>query len=198
MNIWDHSRISVRKFGGKERDYFPIHKFIDSSKLFYFHAKHRLLLHHLWGIELCILKFGDLVSLDSGRQILVRDIAAEHIKEDLLGRVPSISDWLTGNETDLISDDEIPEIEDKNLNYFINQPLLKSNLKSSLLITYSDFGVYLANEFLGKELAIELHKTLPNRKPVSYYLQKFQFTEKWQFSPDPKELAWLKEQNHEH
>lgn len=59
MNIWDHSRLSKRKFGGVETDYFDIHKFLDSSKLFYFHAKHRLLLHHLYGIEITILKFGD-------------------------------------------------------------------------------------------------------------------------------------------
>ena len=52
MNIWDHSRLSVRKFGGKEKDYFQIHKFLDSSKLFYNHVKHRILLHNLYGVEI--------------------------------------------------------------------------------------------------------------------------------------------------
>ncbi|MEL6972750.1 MAG: hypothetical protein AAFZ63_17895 [Bacteroidota bacterium] len=61
MNYYDHSLLSVRKFGGAPEDYLSIHKFLDSSKLFYHHAKHRLLLHHLFGVELTIQKFGDLI-----------------------------------------------------------------------------------------------------------------------------------------
>ncbi len=34
MNIWKHSLLSAKKFGGKPEDYFEIHKFLDSSKLF--------------------------------------------------------------------------------------------------------------------------------------------------------------------
>jgi len=156
MNIWNHSRISVRKFGGQELDYFQIHKFIDSSKL----------LHNLYGIEMTVRKFGDCVKNSDGAIILVRDIAAEHLKEDLN-----------------------PELEE-----FILTPLFRSNLQSSLLITLSEFGVYLTNEILGLEQAKNLIQVIDYQKTIKSYLKEFKFTERWQFCPDKKELEWLKNQ----
>jgi len=192
MNIWDHSTLSVRKFGGIEKDYYEIHKFIDSSKLFYFHVKHRLLLHNLYGIELAIRKFGDtLVNTDS-HVVLIRDIVAEHLKEDLSGTVPSLHDWLIDNDSNLGNLIEIPTFNNPDLEAFVLQPMLYSNLKSSLLITLSDFGVYLTSEFLGIESAKALHACLDKNKTVKNYLQQFKFTHQWQFSPDRKELEWLK------
>lgn len=101
MDIWKHCLMSQRKFGGQPGDYFPIHRFIDSSKLYYFHAKHRLLLHHAYGIELACDLFGDVVHNSQRRVILVRDIAAEHCKEDLFGLVPSLYDWLRKSDDEL-------------------------------------------------------------------------------------------------
>jgi len=51
MNGWKHSLLSKRKFGGEAIDYVEVHKFIDSSKFFCYHVKHRVLLHNLFGIE---------------------------------------------------------------------------------------------------------------------------------------------------
>ena len=124
---------------------------MDSSKLFLFNPKHRLLLHHLFGIDLCVEKFGDVISNNDNRQVMVRDIAAEHCKEDLSNRVPSLTDWLKDNDDHIAPKISIPKIENSELEYFVMKPLLKSNLKSSLLITWSNFGVYLAAEFLGKK-----------------------------------------------
>jgi len=63
MDIWTHSLLSEKKFGGKPEDYYEIHKFMDSSKLFYFHVKHRMLLHNTFGIEICIRLFGDYIQI---------------------------------------------------------------------------------------------------------------------------------------
>lgn len=197
MNIWDHSRLSVRKFGGIELDYFDIHKFIDSSKLFYFHAKHRLLLHNLYGVEIVIEKFGDTIKNNHNEVILVRDIVAEHLKEDLNGRVPSINDWLIANDDQLSSEIEIPMINDLKLEEFILKPLIMSNLKSSLLITLSDFGIYLTYEVLGLAYAKMLMEQIGKEKTVRSYLEKFKYTERWQYSPDQKELEWLKSKKNE-
>ncbi|MGH1337345.1 MAG: DUF6915 family protein [Aureispira sp.] len=195
MNIWDHSRLSVRKFGGEEQDYYAIHKFIDSSKLFYFHVKHRLLLHHLLGIEWTVQKFGDCLTNKEGTVLLVRDIAAEHLKEDHNGSVPSVYDWLSDQEEILGPQLSLPNFEstDTALEQLVLTPLWRSNLQSALLITCSNFGVYLAKELLGMEAAQRLHHLLEGQAPVQHYLQQFTFTQRWQFSPDRQELAWLKQ-----
>lgn len=196
MNIWDHSRLSVRKFGGKEENYYAIHKFLDSSKLFYFHVKHRLLLHHLLGVDWTVQKFGDCLTNSEGRVLLVRDIAAEHLKEDHSGRVPSLHDWLVGNEAALGKLITLPTFspEDAALEQLVLSPLWRSNLQSSLLITCSNFGVYLAGELLGLAAAKRWSQLLQGQPPVQHYLQQFAFTERWQFSPDRQELAWLKQE----
>lgn len=131
MNIWNHSRLSVKKFGGKEEDYFQIHKFIDGSKLFYFNPRHRLLLHNLWGIGVTVKKFGDIITNSDRNEILVIDIAAEHCKEDLNGKVPSLQDWLIKNDDKISPQIKIPDFENKELEEFILSPMWKSNLKSS-------------------------------------------------------------------
>ena len=188
MNIWNHSRLSVRKFGGIEQDYFEIHKFIDSSKLFFFHAKHRLLLHNLYGIHLAIKKFGDYIETNDGKIILVRDIVAEHLKEDMNGRVPSLNEWLIDSDKELAIKIDIPKFSSKKLEEFVLMPFIMSNLKSSLLITLSDFGIYLTNEFLGLEYAIALTEKIETDKTIKNYLEAFNFTKRWQFTPDKKEL----------
>lgn len=195
MNIWNHSKLSVRKFGGQEADYYQIHKFIDSSKLFYFNSRHRLLLHNLWGIEITTKKFGDIITNSSKKEILIRDIAAEHCKEDLNGRVPSLQDWLIDNDDKISSLINIPEIENQKLEEFILSPMWKSNLKSSLLITLSNFGVYLTKEIIGFEAAKELQIKISSKATIQNYLSNFEFTESWQFTPQKKEIKWLENQN---
>ena len=59
MKYTDHAFLSAKKFGGDKDDYLEVHRFIDSSKYFYHHAKHRLLLHNLFGVELCVELFED-------------------------------------------------------------------------------------------------------------------------------------------
>jgi len=191
LNIWDHSRLSVRKFGGKEKDYYQIHKFIDSSKLFYFNPRHRLLLHNLWGIEIAVNKFGDTILNTNKEEILVRDIVAEHCKEDLNGRVPSLYDWLKKNEEKISPLIQIPVFDNQDLEEFVLSPLLKSNLQSSLLITLSNFGVYLTKELLGFELAKELQTKIKREASIQNYLSNYEFTDRWQFTPQQKEIEWL-------
>jgi len=185
--------LSQRKFGGSPDDYYAIHKFIDSSKFFFHHVKRRLLLHNLYGIELAIELFGDYIKNSDGRVVLVRDIAAEHCKEDLSGVVPTLYDWLKGNDADF--DIQIPNLEDQpKLKAFIMRPFLRTGLKSSLMLTCSDFGVYMVELLLGNSAALILAERLAAEQKVKKYLLQFKFTERWQYTPDRKELIWLKEQ----
>lgn len=103
MNYWKHSLLSKKKFNGTAEDYIAIHRFMDSSKLFYFDSKHRLLLHNTYGIQLCMQKFGDMLVNADGQTVMVRDVAAEHCKEDLLNTVPNLNHWFKYVEGDLLS-----------------------------------------------------------------------------------------------
>ncbi|MEO0896680.1 MAG: hypothetical protein AAFY71_09805 [Bacteroidota bacterium] len=188
MDILTHSKLSVYKFGGKVEDYYDIHKFIDSSKLFLFHAKHRSVLHHTFGIELCLRLFGDTIRISSGESKMVRDIAAEHLKEDLAGRVPTIQDWFV-EKPDLFDPlTYIDTLRDKELKEFVLQPYLNSGLKSSLLITFSDFGVEMVQKCLGLEKAMMLRRVIPSEYSLRQILKEFRFTQRWQYSPDMKQL----------
>lgn len=194
MNIWKHCLLSQKKFGGKSEDYVPVHKFMDSSKLFYYHVKHRLLLHNLYGIELCIELLGDFIINSDGKTILVRDVAAEHCKEDLYGAVPTLNDWLSEADVLLRKNIEVPKVQDIALEAFLMRPYLRSGLRSSLLITYSNFGVYLVEQFFDTTKALALMNLLPAQQTVQHVLKEFKFTQKWQYSTDKNELNWLNEQ----
>ena len=88
-----HARLSVKKYGGALSDYMDIHEFIDSSKIAVADVRHRTMLHSSWGIYLTSKLFGELITNSDGKTVSVRDIAEEHIIQDL-GFIPTMEDWL--------------------------------------------------------------------------------------------------------
>lgn len=88
-----HATISAKKFGGLPEDYQEIHDFFDWSKIAYPHMKHRAILHHSFGIFLCERIFGTYITNSDGDKVSVRDVAEQHIIDDL-GRIPTVQDWL--------------------------------------------------------------------------------------------------------
>lgn len=187
MNYWKHSLLSKKKFNGAAEDYLHIHKFIDSSKLFYFDFKHRILLHNTYGIDICVQKFGDILVNADGQKVLVRDIAAEHCKEDLMGVVPTLNNWFKYVDDDLLKLIKPINPSDPKLKEFITRPLVMSGLKSTLLITHSNFGLYLTKEMLGVEYALELANYLQEAN-VHELLQYIKLRDRWQYTPDLKQL----------
>ena len=91
---WKHAQSSARRFGGKPEDYLPIHTWFDESKAFLADFRHRALRHHTEGIFLCERIFGVTIPNSDGKEIPVRYIGEQHVKEDL-GRIPTAQDWLT-------------------------------------------------------------------------------------------------------
>jgi hypothetical protein len=187
MNYWKHSLLSKKKFNGTAEDYLAIHKFIDSSKLFFFDIRHRILLHNTYGIDLCIQKFGEMIINADNKKVLVRDIAAEHCKEDLKGVVPTLNNWFKYVDNELLSFIKPIQPADSKLKEFILRPLLMSGLTSSLVITHSNFGIYLAKEFLGIDYALELSGYV-NGASINELLPYIKLKDKWQFTPDLKQL----------
>lgn len=198
MDIWKHCLLSQRKFGGEPQDYAAVHRFMDSSKLFCYHARHRLLLHHTLGLEWATQLLGDFLTTSAGRTVLVRDVAAEHCKEDLSGRVPTLADWLREADAALapqvLSPAALPATLSEPLRQLVLAPYLRTGLRSGLLITASNFGVWLAEQLLGLRAAEELAAALHPLPDVAQLLQPFTFAHPWQYRPDPKELAWLRQQ----
>lgn len=90
---YHHALSSARKYGGRPEDYQAIHDWFDESKAFLPDFRHRALRHHAEGIFLCERVFGTTVSNSDGREVPVRFIGEQHVKEDL-GRIPTACDWL--------------------------------------------------------------------------------------------------------
>lgn len=88
-----HARSSVRRWGGTEEDYLPIHEKMDTTKMAHAEVTHRCVFHSAFGIYLIEELFGRTITNSDGKEVHVRDIAEQHVLEDL-GFIPSLSDWL--------------------------------------------------------------------------------------------------------
>lgn len=88
-----HSKISVKRHGGCVEDYIPIHDFIDSTKAAMPDVRHRALLHSSFGCYLTEKVFGTYITNSDGKDVSVRDLAEEHIIDDL-GFIPTVEKWL--------------------------------------------------------------------------------------------------------
>lgn len=90
-----HARTSARKHGGVAEDYADIHEWFDQTKAHVADMRHRAVLHNSFGIYLCAQVFGRTRKNSDGREYDVRDIAEDHVLEDL-GRIPSLHECLAG------------------------------------------------------------------------------------------------------
>ena len=89
---WHHAVSSQKKHGGVPEDYLEIHDFFDSSKSTLASWQHRAMLHNSFGIYLAERIFGATITTSHGKQVPVRVIAEQHIREDL-GWIPTVHDW---------------------------------------------------------------------------------------------------------
>jgi hypothetical protein len=88
-----HARRSAKLFGGLPEDYLAIHNWFDESKAFLPDLRHRALRHHSEGIFLCEKIMGVTIRNSSGRDVPVRLVGEQHVKDDL-GWIPTVKDWL--------------------------------------------------------------------------------------------------------
>ena len=93
MKPYLHAEKSAKKWGGEPEDYLSIHNFIDSSKAHFPDQRHRALLHNSFGIYLAEQMFGIFIVNSKGKKIQVRDIAEDHVLEDM-GFIPTVQDYL--------------------------------------------------------------------------------------------------------
>ena len=89
-----HANNSARKWKGKPQDYMPIHNEMDCTKSAMPDVRHRAVYHSAFGIYLIEKIFGEVITNSDGRVVSVRDIAEQHVTEDL-GFIPTMQDWLS-------------------------------------------------------------------------------------------------------
>lgn len=94
MHSYQHAKSSVVKFGGSVEDYLPIHQWFDASKEHHGDVRHRALRHHTHGIFEAERIFGTTIKNSAGKEVPVRLIGEQHVREDCLGRIPTLSMWL--------------------------------------------------------------------------------------------------------
>jgi len=95
MHPHHHAMTTVKKWGGKPEDYAAIHDWFDATKEQFADARHRALRHHAQGIFEAERLFGRVIVNSDGREVPVRYIGEQHVKEDCGGRIPTIADWLS-------------------------------------------------------------------------------------------------------
>ena len=94
---WIHARSSARKYGGKPEDYLKIHEKMDESKSAFADIRHRVLYHHSLGPKMMEDVFGVTIKNSDGKEVVVRDVAEQHILEDI-GYIPSFSEYCEAME----------------------------------------------------------------------------------------------------
>ena len=106
MKSFLHARIHAKKYGGVPADYVDIDDFIDSSKQAVADVRHRSILHSAFGCYIVERVFGRTKFNSDGKEFSPRDIAEDHIQQDL-GFIPTmeqylnnmtIQPWMSGTE----------------------------------------------------------------------------------------------------
>lgn len=97
MKPFLHGRIHAKKYGGVPEDYADIDDFIDSSKIAFPDIRHRAILHSSFGCYLVEQMFGRTRSNSAGIEYSPRDIAEDHIQQDL-GFIPTVENYLENME----------------------------------------------------------------------------------------------------
>ena len=93
MKPYLHGRLHAKKYGGHPDDYADIDDFIDSSKATFPDFRHRAILHSAFGCFLVEQMFGRVRTNSAGITYSPRDIAEDHIIQDL-GFIPTVEKYL--------------------------------------------------------------------------------------------------------
>ena len=95
-----HAKSSAKRFGGKPEDYQAIHDWFDCTKELEPTFRHRALRHHTHGIFEAERVFGIAITNSDGKEVPVRVIAEQHVREDFSGKIPTVHDWLKSIKTE--------------------------------------------------------------------------------------------------
>ena len=179
MNSVLHSKISVRKRGGKIEDYLPIHDFMDSTKELCSDNRHRIL-HTLWGIKRVVVPiFGHTICNSDGKEINVKDLCEQdHILPDYQNRfIPTLADFAKAIDKEMAAAFDFESFaesykQDRELMELLLSPLANTGIKSSLLITHNSWFINnVVPKILGRPIEIKDFEIAPNNLFVNMKFQ---------------------------
>ena len=90
----DHAKSAARRWGGVWTDYIAIEEWFDETKGWLGHSKHRMFRHHSEGIFECEQRFGMTITNSDGKDVYVRYVAEQHVKEDCNNYIPTAKEWV--------------------------------------------------------------------------------------------------------
>jgi hypothetical protein len=88
-----HAKASAARYGGTPEEYLFLHDFMDSTKAACADVRHRAVLHSAFGIFIVEKVYGTTYTNSIGKVVSIRDLAEDHVKEDL-GCIPSLESWV--------------------------------------------------------------------------------------------------------
>ena len=91
---YDHARSSAKKWGGHPEEYMFIHQWFDETKAWVGHSDHRMFRHHSEGIFECEQRFGMVITNSDGKDVYVRYVGEQHVKEDCNNYIPTAKEWI--------------------------------------------------------------------------------------------------------
>jgi hypothetical protein len=91
---YQHSKSSVKKFGGIPENYHHIHEWFDTTKSWVGHSMHRMFRHHSEGIFECEKVFGVSFVNSDGKTVYTRYVGEQHVKEDCNNYIPTAKEWV--------------------------------------------------------------------------------------------------------
>ena len=173
MNPRQHCRISVRRWGGVESDYYPIHEFIDSTKSICADARHRIL-HTHWAIQYIVVPiFGHTIINADGKHVDVKDLCErDHLLADYGNRfIPTLGDFIGAIEVEdeaaLKQDIDTFHAEfcsDPATSELMLSPLTTTGAIKSLLVTHNSWFINaILPRVLGTTPAIRDFPISPSR-----------------------------------
>ena len=149
MNPRQHCRISVRRWGGVEADYYPIHEFIDSTKMLCADGRHRVL-HTHWAVQNVVVPlFGHTIVNADGKAVDVKDMCErDHLLADYGNRfIPTLADFISAVDVDerpLRKKFESIHADfagDAKLSELLLSPLAVTGRVKSLLVTHNSWFI---------------------------------------------------------
>ncbi|MGK7942876.1 MAG: hypothetical protein AB4058_00220 [Microcystaceae cyanobacterium] len=196
-----HCRISQKSWGGQIEDYYPIHDFIDSTKILCSDSRHRIL-HTLWGIKTVVIPiFGHTLINSDGREVDVKDMCErDHLLVDYHHQfIPTLNDFVVALED--IETAELSQkierfhqdyVKDSHVSEILLSPLAITGQLKSLLLTHNSWFI---NTIIPKITCQTYLLTNFNLAPADLFnIMKF---EHWMdngaaYPPSAKQLEKLK------
>lgn len=170
-----HARSSVKRLGGDIDLHMSLHQMLDSSKVAFCDARHRVVYHHMEGVEYLSKTLGK----SEEERIHLLTVGVQHIREDMGGRLVTAQDWIEQIDSETmprvlsldysfgakavleryggVIEDYEPVIE------WLSYPAKWVDHKKAGIFSHHSFGCFAAERNFGAEVLLNNGRRVPTR-----------------------------------